>query len=90
MSTASPAARLLACTALAPCLFAAAPALADEAMDSAAAAPGIVVLGERDEDPPRSATKLPLEVIDTPRGSMSSRSKPTAPITPRAASTSAG
>ena len=67
MPTASPAARLLACTALAPCLFAAAPALADEAMDSAAAAPGIVVLGERDEDPPRSATKLPLEVIDTPQ-----------------------
>ena len=67
MPTASPAARLLACTALAPCLFAAAPALADEAMDSAAAAPGIVVLGERDDDPPRSATKLPLEVIDTPQ-----------------------
>lgn len=67
MHIASPAARLLACSALAPALLSAAPALAEEATDGAGEAPGIIVRGQRQDDPPRSATKLPLEVVDTPQ-----------------------
>ncbi|MEX0341502.1 MAG: TonB-dependent siderophore receptor [Erythrobacter sp.] len=67
MHIASPAARLLACSALAPAFMTPAPAQAAEAADSAAAAPRIVVSGERAEDAPRSATGLPLEVVDTPQ-----------------------
>lgn len=67
MHIASPAARLLACSALAPALLSAAPAMAEAMMDSAESAPGIIVRGERQDDPPRSATKLPLAVVDTPQ-----------------------
>ena len=61
------AARLLAGSALAPLALIASPALAESADDSAESAPRIVVRGEREGDAPRSATRLPLEVIDTPQ-----------------------
>ena len=44
-----------------------APAHAEDTADSAEDAPRIVVWGEREEDAPRSATRLPLEVVDTPQ-----------------------
>ena len=64
MSIASPAARLLACSALAPVLFAAAPAWAEEAADGADPRT-IVVTGARDEG--STATKTDTPIIETPQ-----------------------
>ncbi|MBX7482780.1 TonB-dependent siderophore receptor [Qipengyuania qiaonensis] len=64
MPIASPAARLLACSALAPCLFAAAPALAEDAVDDSEQRT-IVVTGARDEG--STATKTDTPIIETPQ-----------------------
>ena len=64
MHIGSPAARLLACSALAPALFAAAPALAEDAAADSQQRE-IVVTGARDEG--STATKTDTPIIETPQ-----------------------